>query len=109
MAERQAGCKPFFSIFGNPMQPGRRRASRARATRPSDRVCSAVQQSVEKATGAAPAAIGQEASGHVVTDLLEGLRPQEASIDAALFDRARALDKHYIPTRYSSSWSSRRS
>lgn len=54
----------------------------------------------EKAAKAAHAALGQEAWGHVVTELLDALRPQVAEIDDALLDRARALDKLYIPTRY---------
>ncbi|MBP1685466.1 MAG: hypothetical protein H6Q33_1609 [Deltaproteobacteria bacterium] len=60
----------------------------------------AAQQAAEKAAKAAYAALGQEAWGHVVTELLVGLRAYEAAIDEALLDRARALDKLYIPTRY---------
>ncbi len=62
--------------------------------------CFAAQQSAEKAAKAAHAALGQEAWGHVVTELLEALRPQVPEVDATLLDRARALDKLYIPTRY---------
>jgi HEPN domain-containing protein len=62
--------------------------------------CFAAQQAAEKAATAAHAALGQEAWGHVVTELLEALRAQEPAIDAVLLDRARALDKLYIPTRY---------
>jgi HEPN domain-containing protein len=65
-----------------------------------DWACFASHQSAEKAAKAAHARVGQEAWGHVVTELLEGLRSVEGSIDDALLDRARALDKHYIPTRY---------
>jgi len=65
-----------------------------------DWACFAAHQSAEKAARAAHAAVGQEAWGHVVTELLEGLRPRETAVDEALLDRARALDKHYIPTRY---------
>ena len=36
----------------------------------------------------------------MVTELLDALRPHEAAVDEALLDRARALDKLYIPTRY---------
>jgi len=60
----------------------------------------AAQQAAEKAAKAAHAALGQEAWGHVVTELLEALRPSEAAIDGDLLDRARSLDKLYIPTRY---------
>ncbi|MGH7818803.1 MAG: HEPN domain-containing protein [Candidatus Binatia bacterium] len=62
--------------------------------------CFAAQQAAEKAAKAAHAAAGQEAWGHVVTELLDALRPQCPEIDEALLDRARALDKLYIPTRY---------
>jgi HEPN domain-containing protein len=62
--------------------------------------CFAAQQAAEKGAKAAHAALGQEAWGHVVTELLEALRAQEPTVDDALLDRARALDKLYIPTRY---------
>jgi HEPN domain-containing protein len=62
--------------------------------------CFAAQQAAEKAAKAAHAALGQEAWGHVVTELLEALQPHEPAVDEALLDRARALDKLYIPTRY---------
>jgi HEPN domain-containing protein len=61
--------------------------------------CFAAQQASEKAAKAAHAAVGREAWGHLVTELLDALRA-EAPIDDALLDRARALDKLYIPTRY---------
>jgi HEPN domain-containing protein len=62
--------------------------------------CFAAQQAAEKAAKAAHEVLGQEAWGHVVTELLEALRPHVPAIDAELLDRARALDKLYIPTRY---------
>jgi HEPN domain-containing protein len=62
--------------------------------------CFAAQQSAEKAAKAAHTALRQEAWGHVVTELLEALREHASEIDDALLDRARALDKLYIPTRY---------
>lgn len=62
--------------------------------------CFAAQQAAEKAVKASHAAVGQEAWGHVVTELLDALRPGRAEIDDALLDRARSLDKLYIPTRY---------
>jgi HEPN domain-containing protein len=60
----------------------------------------AAQRAAEKAAKSAHAASGQEAWGHVVTELLDALRPGVADIDDALLDRARSLDKLYIPTRY---------
>ena len=62
--------------------------------------CFAAQQAAEKAVRAAHAALGHEAWGHVVTELLEALRASVRDIDDGLMDRARALDKLYIPTRY---------
>jgi HEPN domain-containing protein len=62
--------------------------------------CFAAQQAAEKAAKAAHAAVGQEAWGHVITELLIALREHESAIDDPLLDRARALDKLYIPTRY---------
>jgi len=62
--------------------------------------CFAAQQSAEKAAKAAHQALGQDAWGHSVTELLQALRPQVASIDDALLDRGRSLDKLYVPTRY---------
>jgi HEPN domain-containing protein len=62
--------------------------------------CFAAQQSADKASKAAHQALGQGAWGHVVTELLDALRPSVPAIDGGLLDRARALDKLYIPTRY---------
>jgi len=62
--------------------------------------CFAAQQAAEKAAKAAHAAAGQEAWGHVITELLDALRLERPEIDETLLDRARALDKLYIPTRY---------
>jgi HEPN domain-containing protein len=62
--------------------------------------CFAAHQAAEKAAKAAHETLGQEAWGHVVTELLEALRPHAVGIDDQLLDRARALDKLYIPTRY---------
>lgn len=62
--------------------------------------CFAAQQAAEKAAKAAHETVAQEAWGHVITELLDALRPHEPAIDVALLDRARALDKLYIPTRY---------
>lgn len=62
--------------------------------------CFAAQQSAEKAAKAVHEHLGQEAWGHSVTELLEALGTSVAGIDTALLDRARALDKLYVPTRY---------
>lgn len=62
--------------------------------------CFAAQQAAEKAAKAAHAALSQEAWGHLVTELLDALRAREPAVDDALLDRARSLDKLYVPTRY---------
>jgi HEPN domain-containing protein len=63
--------------------------------------CFAAQQSAEKALKAVYQRLGAVAWGHSVTNLLTSLpetyRPQEK-----LVQRAKALDKHYIATRYPS-------
>jgi len=41
----------------------------------------------------------REAWGHVLLALMDALPPQSKP-DAELMDRARVLDRHYIPTRY---------
>jgi HEPN domain-containing protein len=62
--------------------------------------CFSAQQSAEKAAKAAHERLGHEAWGHSVTELLDALRPDLPAVDAPLMDRARALDKLYVPTRY---------
>jgi HEPN domain-containing protein len=62
--------------------------------------CFAAQQAAEKAAKAAHERLGREAWGHSVTELLDALRANAPEVDAALLDRARALDKLYIATRY---------
>ena len=77
-----------------------RHARRALVEGAHEWACFAAQQAAEKAAKAAHTAIGQEPWGHVVTELLDALRSRAPDIDDALLDRARALDKLYIPTRY---------
>jgi len=62
--------------------------------------CFAAQQGAEKAVKSVHLALGQDAWGHSVTELLEALREQVREVDTDLIDRGRALDKLYIPTRY---------
>ena len=62
--------------------------------------CFAAQQAAEKAATSACVALGQRSRQSAVTTSLELLRSPGASIDDALLDRARALDKHHVPTRY---------
>ncbi|WP_225876134.1 HEPN domain-containing protein [Infirmifilum lucidum] len=61
--------------------------------------CFAAQQAGEKAVRALYQKLGVEVWGHSITRLLaslpEGMRPPED-----LVDKAKELDRHYIPTRY---------
>src|SRR5437868_6750359 len=59
----------------------------------------ASQQAAEKAIKALFQHLHLEAWGHVLSALLEHL-PNESIATTELMDRAKELDKHYIPTRY---------
>lgn len=61
--------------------------------------CFAAQQAAEKAVKSVFQALHMEAWGHVVHQLLERL-PEPHRPSPELMDRARRLDRHYIPTRY---------
>ncbi|MGH9366721.1 MAG: HEPN domain-containing protein [Thermoanaerobaculia bacterium] len=59
----------------------------------------ACHQAAEKAIKALFQKLHQDAPGHALSLLLSGLAPEHRP-DAALVDRAKELDKHYVPTRY---------
>lgn len=61
--------------------------------------CFAAQQAAEKAVKALHFRTGQVAWGHSVRALMEEL-PDHLQPGSSLLDKARILDKHYIPTRY---------
>lgn len=61
--------------------------------------CFAAQQAAEKALKAVFQRLGAVAWGHSVAALLTSL-PAPYAADEDLLNRAKALDKHYIPTRY---------
>jgi HEPN domain-containing protein len=61
--------------------------------------CFAAQQGAEKAVKALYQKLGAAAWGHSVTVLLASL-PEAYRPSETLVERAKALDKHYIPTRY---------
>lgn len=61
--------------------------------------CFAAQQAAEKAVKGLAVSLGGEPWGHSVTALLANL-PPEVGVGEALRDRAKALDKHYVQTRY---------
>jgi HEPN domain-containing protein len=58
----------------------------------------ASHQVAEKAIKGLYQHLHMEARGHAVVKLLEHL-PKQSQPNAELMDRARELDKHYIPTR----------
>lgn len=64
--------------------------------------CFAAQQASEKAVKAVYELHGEEAWGHAVSVLVEGLAPGIVA-PQELVDSARELDQHYIPSRYPNS------
>jgi HEPN domain-containing protein len=71
----------------------------ARDTRHYEWSAFACQQAAEKAIKALFQRLHMDAWGHVLIALLDAL-PDQAKPDTELMDRARVLDRHYIPTRY---------
>ena len=69
----------------------------ARASHPEWAVFAA-QQAAEKACKALHMSRGSDAWGHDLTALLAAL-PGDSRPPADLLDRARSLDRHYIPSR----------
>lgn len=61
--------------------------------------CFAAQQAAEKVVEALFMKINREAWGHTVSILLSNL-PEELKPGQKLIDKAKILDKHYIPSRY---------
>ena len=76
-----------------------RHARNARDSQDYDWSAFASQQAAEKAIKALFQHLHLEAWGHVLSSLLAHL-PDTARPEPALVDRAKELDKHYIPTRY---------
>jgi HEPN domain-containing protein len=64
-----------------------------------DWACFAAHQAAEKATKALFLSRSGEGWGHAITRLLQELG-HKLTIPEDLFEAARRLDKHYIPTRY---------
>ena|SRR5213593_793294 len=76
-----------------------RHARNARDDGDYDWAAFASHQSAEKGIKAVFQKRSLDAWGHVLSLLLTSL-PEELKPDESLLDRAKALDKHYIPTRY---------
>ncbi len=61
--------------------------------------CFAAQQAAEKAVKALYQKLGIEVWGHSISRMLEHL-PDEHKPPRELVEKAKELDRHYIPTRY---------
>ncbi len=61
--------------------------------------CFASHQAAEKGVKALFLRLGRDSWGHTVIVLLGNL-PEEIAPSDDILDRARLLDRHYIPTRY---------
>jgi HEPN domain-containing protein len=89
------------------LRQGRRdlaHARRAREDGDHEWACFAAHQASEKALKAAFQGRGEEAWGHALSDLVAALVREPES--DPLVTRAKALDKHYIPTRYPNGFAS---
>ncbi|MCS6803647.1 MAG: HEPN domain-containing protein [Blastocatellia bacterium] len=67
--------------------------------------CFAAQQAADKAVKALYQKLGASPRGHSVALLLSRL-PSDVPVDQALIDKAKELDKHYIPPRYPNAYPS---
>ena len=76
-----------------------RHARHARDDGDFDWAAFAAHQAAEKAVKAVFQRLNLDAWGHTVSGLL-GRLPAVNRPEPALIDRAKELDKHYIPTRY---------
>lgn len=61
--------------------------------------CFSSHQAAEKAVKALFQSLHIEVWGHSVSKMLENL-PESLSVPRELIDKAKELDRHYIPTRY---------
>jgi len=61
--------------------------------------CFAAQQAAEKAVKALYQKLGVEVWGHSISRMLNSL-PEKHRPSGELIDKAKELDRHYIPTRY---------
>jgi HEPN domain-containing protein len=76
-----------------------RHARNSRAAGDYDWAAFACHQAAEKAIKAVFQKRHRDAWGHTISPLLASLA-EGGQLDDALVDRAKELDKHYIPTRY---------
>jgi HEPN domain-containing protein len=76
-----------------------RHAHDARSSGSFEWACFAAQRAAEKALKAVFEKRQQKVWGYTLTYLLQALDEQEP-VPEELFEQAKILDKHYIPTRY---------
>ena len=76
-----------------------RHARHARDAEDFEWAAFACHQAAEKAIKAVFQKLNLDACGHALSMLLKSL-PDAVKPDAMLVDRAKELDKHYVPTRY---------
>ena len=65
--------------------------------------CFIAQQASEKALKAVYQKLGADVWGHSLTDLCKGLQ-EKINVSEELLNKARFLDKFYIPARYPNNW-----
>jgi len=61
--------------------------------------CFSAHQAAEKAVKACFQKLGAEVWGHTISLMLPEL-PEAMGVSSSLIDKAKVLDKHYIPARY---------
>ena len=66
--------------------------------------CFKAQQSAEFSLKALHHGLGLSGYGHSLSRLLMELRDKGLRFDEVLIERAKALDKLYVPTRYPNAW-----
>ncbi len=69
----------------------------------SEWACFLFQQAAEKAVRAVYKRLGDEAWGHSVLNLLQGLR-EKVDVQEEVVEAGRILDRFYIPSRYPNGW-----
>lgn len=79
-----------------------RHAENSRRDETYEWACFAAHQAAEKALKAVFEKRRQKVWGHTLTFVLQALQDQ-VDVPTDLFDQAKILDKHYIPTRYPNS------
>lgn len=77
-------------------------AKRSVADRDFEWACFAAQQAAEKAVKALYQSVHIDSIGHSVSRMIQSL-PSELKPTEQLVERAKELDKHYIPSRYPNS------